>query len=38
LNKVDGATYTPLPLLRTYTDVVSRFEGCRKTTSARRCR
>ena len=38
LNKVDGVNYTRLPLLRTYTSVVSRFEGCRKTTSARRCR
>jgi polysaccharide biosynthesis protein PslG len=38
LNKVDGVTYSPLPILATYTDVVSRFEGCRKTTDARRCR
>jgi len=38
LNKVDGTTYTPLPLLRTYGNVASRFEGCRKTTDARRCR
>jgi hypothetical protein len=37
LNKVDGADFTPLPLLRTYTSIVSRFEGCRKSTNARRC-
>lgn len=38
LNKVAGATYTPLPLLRTYTRTVRRFEGCRKADFARRCR
>jgi hypothetical protein len=38
LNKIDGTTFTSLPLLRTYTDTVARFEGCRKTANARRCR
>jgi hypothetical protein len=37
LNKVAGANYTPLPLLRTYTRTVARFEGCRKSDNARRC-
>jgi hypothetical protein len=37
LNKVDGTDVTPLPLLATYTQTVSRFEGCRKSTDARRC-
>jgi Beta-galactosidase len=38
LNKVAGSAYTPLPLLRTYTRTVARFQGCRKTDNARRCR
>jgi hypothetical protein len=38
LNKIDGTTFTTLPLLATYTQTVARFEGCRKTTDARRCR
>jgi hypothetical protein len=38
LNKIDGVDFTALPLLRTYTDTVARFEGCRKTAHARRCR
>ena len=38
LNKVDGVNYTPLPILSTYTNTVSRFEGCRKTANAKRCR
>jgi len=38
LNKVDGEDYTPLPLLRLYANTVARFEGCRKSTNARRCR
>jgi hypothetical protein len=38
LNKVDGVNFSPLPLLETFTDVAARFEGCRKTTDARRCR
>jgi hypothetical protein len=38
LNKVDGATFSPMPLLGTYARTVARFEGCRKSTDARRCR
>jgi hypothetical protein len=38
LNKVDGTTFSPLPLLRTYTRTVARYEGCRKSSDARRCR
>jgi hypothetical protein len=38
LNKVsNGISIRPLPLLGTYTQTVSRFEGCRKSTDARRC-
>jgi hypothetical protein len=39
LNQVDGAdNYRPLPLLRTYARTAARFEGCRKSANARRCR
>jgi Beta-galactosidase/Glycosyl hydrolase family 53 len=38
LNKVTGNSFTPLPLLRTYARTAARFEGCRKSTHARRCR
>ena len=38
LNKIDGTTITSLPILRTYTQTVARFEGCRKTANARACR
>jgi hypothetical protein len=39
LNKVDGSdNYRPLPLLRTYARTTARFEGCRKSANARRCR
>ena len=37
LNKVAGDQYSPLPLLGTYARTVARFEGCRKSTDARRC-
>ncbi|HYP47123.1 MAG TPA: glycosyl hydrolase 53 family protein [Thermoleophilaceae bacterium] len=38
LNKVDNVTFTPLRVLRTYASTAARYEGCRKTTNARRCR
>jgi hypothetical protein len=39
LNKVDRANrYTPLRLLRTYARTTARYEGCRKSSNARRCR
>jgi Beta-galactosidase len=38
LNRVAGGNFTPLPLLRTYRRTVARYEGCRKTDNARRCR
>jgi hypothetical protein len=38
LNKVDGSRITPMSVLDTYTRTVARFEGCRKTADARRCR
>jgi hypothetical protein len=38
LNRIEGNVFTRLPVLRTYADVAARFEGCRKTANARRCR
>jgi hypothetical protein len=38
LNRIEGNVFTQLPLLRTYADTVARFQGCRKTANARRCR
>jgi hypothetical protein len=38
LNKVSGVTFTPLPLLRTYARTAARYQGCRKSSNARRCR
>ena len=32
------ACFTPLPILSTYTSLAAKYEGCRKTTDARRCR
>jgi polysaccharide biosynthesis protein PslG len=37
LNKITGETFTPLPLLSTYARTAAHFEGCRKSTNARRC-
>jgi hypothetical protein len=38
LTRLRGGVFTPMPLLRTYTSVAARYEGCRKSTDARRCR
>lgn len=38
LNRLSGSQFTALPILATYTRTVARFEGCRKTAHARRCR
>jgi hypothetical protein len=38
LNRRNGALMTPMPVLGTYTRVAARFEGCRKSSNARRCR
>ena len=38
LNKVDGNVFSPLPLLGTYARTAARYEGCRKSADARRCR
>ncbi len=40
LNRWDGRGdgFSSLPILRTFTDTAARWEGCRKTANARRCR
>jgi polysaccharide biosynthesis protein PslG len=38
LNRMSGTSMIPLPVLSTYARTVARFEGCRKTADARRCR
>jgi Glycosyl hydrolase family 53/Beta-galactosidase len=38
LNKIDGVTFTPIPLLAAYTRTARRFEGCLKSADARTCR
>ena len=41
LNRLTGpryATFEPLPLLGTYARMAARYQGCRKTDNARRCR
>jgi hypothetical protein len=37
LVRYDRGVFTPLPVLQTYTRLAARYEGCRKSTSARRC-
>jgi hypothetical protein len=38
LNRVQDNVFTQLPVLRTYANTVARFQGCRKSANARRCR
>jgi Beta-galactosidase len=38
LNRVQGGVFSPMPILRTYTSMAARYEGCRKSANARRCR
>jgi hypothetical protein len=38
LNRFRGGAFRPMPLLRTYASVAARYEGCRKSANARRCR
>jgi hypothetical protein len=38
LMKFTRGTFTPMPILQTYASVAARFQGCRKTIDARRCR
>jgi hypothetical protein len=38
LNRVMGTVFSPMPILRTYAGLAARYEGCRKSANARRCR
>jgi hypothetical protein len=38
LTRLQGGAFTPMPILRTYANVAARYQGCRKSTDARRCR
>ena len=38
LTRLRDGRFSPLPLLRTYTNLAARYQGCRKTANARRCR
>jgi polysaccharide biosynthesis protein PslG len=38
LNRIRGTTIRPMPLLRAYSSLAARYEGCRKGSNARRCR
>ena len=38
LNRIQGGSFTRMPLLGTYTGVARRYQGCRKSANARRCR
>jgi len=38
LTRVRGGVFSPMPILRTYAKMAAKYEGCRKTTNAQRCR
>ncbi|MBA3263536.1 MAG: beta-galactosidase [Thermoleophilaceae bacterium] len=38
LTKITGGSFSPMPILRTYTKVARKYEGCRKSDNAKRCR
>ncbi len=39
LNKVtDGGVFARMPILTAYTSLAAKYEGCRKSSDARRCR
>jgi polysaccharide biosynthesis protein PslG len=38
LNRIRGKTIRPMPLLRAYSALAARYEGCRKGSNAQRCR
>jgi hypothetical protein len=38
LNRFSGGVFSPEPVLRTYTNLAATYEGCRKSSNARRCR
>jgi hypothetical protein len=38
LTRRRGNVFSPMPILRTYTSLAGKYEGCRKSANARRCR
>ena len=38
LTRLSGGVFSPMPILRTYASVAAKYEGCRKSPDARRCR
>jgi hypothetical protein len=38
LTRVRDGAFRPMPILRTYTKMARKYEGCRKSSNARRCR
>jgi hypothetical protein len=38
LTRLRAGSFRTMPILRTYASVARRYEGCRKTANARRCR
>ena len=37
LTRFSGGVFSPLPILRTYASVAAKYQGCRKSSNARRC-
>jgi hypothetical protein len=37
LTRLSGGVFSPLPILRTYASVAAKYQGCRKSSDARRC-
>jgi Beta-galactosidase len=38
LTRLQGGVFSPMPILRTYAGVAAKYQGCRKSSDARRCR
>jgi hypothetical protein len=38
LTRFRGGAFSPMPILKTYASTAARYQGCRKTSNARRCR
>ena len=37
LTRLRNGVFSPMPILRTYTRLARKYEGCRKSADARRC-
>jgi hypothetical protein len=37
LNRFSGGVFSPMPILKVFSNVAAKYEGCRKTTDARTC-